>query len=362
MESILKFVRRNIRILMGCLLAIATIFFCGYTIASGLQGDDSYYVLSNSESFTSLIEETLDATVVYYQTWNGRFIVNFINIFIVNCGMVVQTIAVFVILTSVIFSLRRVIRIQLPLGIFTCVLLFTMLVGTDDFLFNSSCLNIVCNYLFPIPFYLFLVKAIVEDRKQYSPGEWLLLCIEAFISGSLIETYSFSLALLVIIMVVTKQFHLNYQKILIGFFYACGALTLLLCPGSLSRSDVLYDGLLGFIYRLNGIVGCFSDWMVLPLLGFVLTMVLTKTTFKSLTRTETALLLYAAVQVLVMCVAPYFPPRALLMVNFILISISLSRLSQLSNNHSILNTTALICAMALCGQLAIAFGRIIFAG
>lgn len=343
-------------------MVVATILFFSYTMVSGLQGDDSYYVLNTINGLQSLFKESFDATMVYYQTWNGRFIVNFINILIVNCGIVVQTIAVLIILTGVVYTIYRLLNIRYPFFVFVAIILFGMLMGSDEFLFNSSCLNIVCNYLLPIPFYLLMVKAIVEDKAHYGLMEWMGLCLLALISGSLIETYSFSLALVVIVMVITKKFHLNVQKTVIGLFYAIGCLTLLLCPGSFTRSDVLYDGLLGIVYRLNGIVGCFSDWMILPALFFGLTMVFTKTKWHGLSSLEQTLLLYAGMQIVVMCIAPYFPPRALLMVNFILVAIGLNRLSHFEQSGRISALVALTCAIALCGQLAIAFGRILFAG
>ena len=362
MNKIIDFIKQHTKQLTCCGLIGATILFCGYIYFSGLQGDDSYYVLNGLNSFIDLIQSSFDATVVYYLTWNGRFIVNFINILIVNCGMVVQTIIVVLIMAWLLYSIYRLVPFKINYLTFSVLILFLMLIGSDDFLFNSSCLNIVCNYLLPIPFYLTMVKTIVKDESHYGIGQMILLCVLALVSGSLIETYSFSLALLVIVMVLTKQFHLNAQKITIGLFYAIGVLTLLLCPGSFSRSDVLYDGLLGLVYRANGIVGCFSDWMVLPLLSFGLTMGLTNTKIKSLSGIEKALLLYALLQVIVMCIAPYFPPRALLMVNFILFAITIHRASMHIKVYGMLNITAFVCSLALCGQLAIALGRIIFAG
>lgn len=362
MTKVFDWIRKYTKQLTCCGLIGATILFCGYIYFSGLQGDDSYYVIKGFNSFVEMVQSSFDATVVYYQTWNGRFIVNFINILIVNCGMVVQTIAVILILIWLLYSIYRLLPFKVNFATFGALIIFLMLIGSDDFLFNASCLNIVCNYLLPIPFYLMMVKTIVKDEDHYSFGQMILLCGLALVSGSLIETYGFALALLVIVMVLTRQFHLNIQKTIIGLFYAIGVLTLLLCPGSFSRSDVLYDGLLGLVYRANGIVGCFSDWMILPLLSFGLTMALTNTKIKSLTSIEKTLLLYALLQVVVMCIAPYFPPRALLMVNFILFAISIHRASLHFKVYSVLIITGVVCSLALCGQLTIALGRIIFAG
>ena len=219
MKTINTFIDKHFKLLILLSIIGMTMLFCGYTFVSGLQGDDSYYVMEGITSISDLITKTLDYTIAYYQRWNGRFIVNFINVLIVNCGMVIQTVLVVVIISLVLITFYRCVRPQSSILVYIPVILFILLMGSDDFLFNSSCLNIVCNYLFPIPFYLIMVKAIVNDDHHYSLSSLIGLCLLALVSGSLIETYSFALAIFVIVMVITKRFHLNGQKLLVGICY-----------------------------------------------------------------------------------------------------------------------------------------------
>ena len=335
------------------LLVIFVLFLCIYTFATGLQGDDFYYLAHplTKESIKS-VADMISATKYIYQTWNGRYLINFLNHFIVNKGMLIQTISVVLFFIASLLSIFKLSDVKIKFSSYFLLVVGFMFITSDEFLHNISCLNISLNYFFIIPIYIFFISYIEKNKQKYSPLEFVMLCIVAFLCGSFTEAYSFSLALVIIVQIVTKEFNMHWQNVVIGIFYVVGVLILLLCPGSSVRSNVITSDPLFIAYWLNGNINSFCDWGLLPFIISYVTFKWCKLNFKDLDKVDRILLIYAIVQVFAMIFSPYLPQRALLLVNISLITLSIKWIGQYKN----LDFLAVWLGAAICGQLIIQIG------
>lgn len=335
------------------------VFLAIYTFSIGLQGDDFYYLTHplTKEPINSL-KVMIDSTNYYYISWNGRYIINFLNHLFVNLGMIVQTGVVVTSLCTAMYSLYKLFKIDVKFSSYFLLVIGFFTIASSEFLFNISCLNISLNYFLIIPFYAILIHYLVINKEKYTLVEMIGLCLLAFLCGCFTETYSFSLALLILIQIIRKQFDLKPQIFIIGVFYVIGVLVLLLCPGSGDRTSLITSNPLFIIYWLNGVVNAFCKWALLPMVMLILSYKFNKVSIKKIDKIDQLSLIYALIQMVMMIFSPYLPERTLILVNIIFISLSIKW--SLNNIH--MNLIPLMLGVALCGQLIVQVGIVVIGG
>ena len=121
------------------LLVIFVLFLCIYTFATGLQGDDFYYLAHplTKESIKS-VADMISATKYIYQTWNGRYLINFLNHFIVNKGMLIQTISVVLFFIASLLSIFKLSDVKIKFSSYFLLVVGFMFITSDEFLHNIS--------------------------------------------------------------------------------------------------------------------------------------------------------------------------------------------------------------------------------
>ncbi len=324
-----------------------------YIFVAGIQGDDMYYAI-HPETFEKLdsISDFIDATNSCYRTWNGRYVINFLNHMIINCGMYVQTGVVIVTYLLATNALYKISKQSIKFVPYFFLLTGFFAISSQEYFFNITNLNISLNYFFGLPFYLLFLYYLLQNKKKYKPFEFLGLCILGLLCGCLSEAYSFSLAILIFIKIISKEFNLRPQNIIIGAFYITGILTLILCPGVALRTAYHTKNPLFIAYWFNGIINAFCDWALFPVIMIGLAYKFNNLTFKNLDATDQTLLIWALIQIIIMIFSPYLPERSVILFNLILISLSIK---WMSNNFKTC-ALPLVFAIALCGQLIIQAG------
>ncbi len=193
---------------------------------------------------------------------------------------------------------------------------------------------------------------LLQNKPCYKPIEFIGLCVLGLLCGCLSETYSFSLALLIFVKIIIKEFNLRPQNIVIGVFYILGVLTLVLCPGVAIRTAYHTENPLYIAYWFNGIINAFCNWALFPVILCGISYKLCNIQFNNLTKIDKTLLLWALIQITIMIFSPYLPERSVILFNLILISLSIKWMA----NKMKPKTLPIVFAIALCGQLIIQAG------
>lgn len=359
--KLMRVIQKNKDKILAFLFVCFILLFALYTFKSGLMGDDSLYNknLANYEPIKNF-NDMIAATNYYYFNWNGRYVINFLNHAIVCNGMKVQTIMVTLGLLCCFMSIYKLFNLKMNFISFFGILFGIMFFSTDRFLYNTSCLNISLNYVIIAPVYIILLKYLILNKSNYKVREYSLLCIVSFLCGMLSETYSFSLAILIIVFIISKQFSLNKYHIGLGVFYIAGALILLLSPGSALRGNIIRSENYYILYWLNGIISAFTNWAFIALLSVITCMHLFNIKYKTMNHKDKTILLYALIQMVFMIFSPYWPARACFLSNMLLFSLCIKWC--IENNKFLnenINIYSIAFYIAICGNIGINIGRIL---